>query len=361
MKHRRTFVRAAVLVAVVVVPLLLLVSIYTVMASQAPPARLAPDFPAAPSSADEWSSGWVTIPIPAGAPPRVCQIFDHNLGHSPEEYAVELWFRDLDDGWGRNRRYYGGLEDNGKWYGAWWQELTTNTIRVCRGRDDDAADEVLIRVFEPLAEPDRDSDWMDIGRAEVITFTHGVGITATDLTVGLWFSSTNLGIHHFSYGGLAVDPNPPTHTGLLLGAHWQNLTTNTVHVFRHPHDTDIQQVRVIVVHGAPPRYDSLEDRGWQPIAPGTAFTFSHDLDWNPDMLLVRGECYDPTGPWGIHQLLSGGNHDWLFGWQGASLQKLTRDTVAVARLADDQVCPQVHIRIWKRGRQIYLPLVVRSY
>jgi hypothetical protein len=147
----------------------------------------------------------------------------------------------------------------------------------------------------------------------------------------------------------------------MLGAHWHNLTDNTVQVTRHADDTDVEQVRVIVVHGAEPGSDSLEDPsigGWQPIAPGTEFTFTHDLNGNPDMLLVRGECFSST--LGIHQLLAGGNHDWFVGWQGVHLQNLTDNTVRAVRRQDDQICPQVRVRIWRRSAQIYLPLVVRN-
>jgi hypothetical protein len=272
---------------------------------------------------------------------------------------VELWFRDLDDGWGRNRRYYGGLEDNGKWYGAWWQDLMTNTIRVCRGRDDDAADRVRIRVFVPRGEAEYfyQSDWenMDV---HTPTFTHGLGITETELAVSLWFRGPGRGIHHFGYGGLAVD-RPITK---MLGAHWYGLTTNTIQVRRHPHDADVEQARVTVIRPAPPHYDSLEDLGWQPIARDTPFTFSHDLDWNPDRLLVRAECSSTVG---IHQWLAGGS---VKGWgepprtgsKGANIQNLTTNTVQVFRWQHDDICPLVRVRAWRRLNRIYLPLVVRD-
>jgi hypothetical protein len=303
-----------------------------------------------------WSSGWVTIAQGAS------QVFTHGLDRDPDDCAVELLFQDRDGGLGINRNGYGGLEANGNWYGAHWQNLTANTIEVRRQPDDGAADRIRVQVWAVPTTPTYDSGWTNIITGQTTVFTHSLGITETDLTVGLWFSGTTRGIHQFGYGGLAVDPNPPTHTGRLLGAHWHNLTTNTVQVTRHPHDTDVEQVRVIVVHGDPPHYDSLETHGWQPIAPGTTFTFTHGLNWNPDLLLVRGECYSPTvsGTGGIHQWLAGGNHDWFFGWQGSYLQNLSSNTVAVVRQANDQICPQVRVRIWKRGAQVYLPLVLRD-
>jgi hypothetical protein len=298
-----------------------------------------------------WGSGWATIAT------DTCRVFDHNLGTDPDRYAVELLFRDTDvGGIGINRRNYGGLEVNGSWQGAHWQELTANTVKVCRNSDDTVADRINIRVWITPTSPDYDSRWTSINPGQTITFTHNLGITATDLTVGLWFRSTVLGIHHFGYGGLAVD-GPQK----MLGAHWHNLTDNTVQVTRHPDDTDIEEVRVIVVYGDPPDYDSLVAfGGWKSIAQGSAFTFTHNLHWDADMLLVRGECYDPVIG-GINQWFAGGSHDWFIGWQGSNLQNLTRNTVEVFRQANDDVCPQVRVRIWKREFKVYLPLVLKGY
>lgn len=323
-----------------------LVLVASASAGSPPPIAPATQSRAASAAAASWSSSWVPITR------NQTITFDHKLGSDPNDYAVELWFKDL-DGLGINHRGYGGLEVNGHWYGAHWQNLTANTIQVHRQPDDNAADLIRVRVWEVPDPPDYDSEWVNINQGETITISHNVGITAEDLTVGLWFSGTVRGIHHFAFGGLAVD-------GLqrMLGAHWQNLTTNTVQVIRHPHDTDAEQVRVIAVAGAPPDYDS----GWQSVVAGDKFTFTHSLNWDPDLLLVRGECYDPTGLRGIHQLFAGGNHDWFDGghFQGVSLENLTNNTVTVFRQPDDEFCPQIRTRIWKRGPIVYLPLVVRD-
>jgi hypothetical protein len=355
MNDRRVRIWIAVVAGLALAVLLLLAG--SAAAGPSPPVTSTARSHAA-QAAGNWSSGWVTIAQGAS------QVFTHNLGRDSDDYAVELLFRDTGDGRGINRYGYGGLEDFGNRYGAHWQNLTTDTIEVRRHRDDDAADQIRVQVWVPPVTPTFDSGWTNIITGPPTLFTHGLGITETDLTVGLWFSSATRGIHQFGYGGLAVDPDPgpPFIPGRLLGAHWHNLTTNTVQVFRHPHDTDVEQVRVIVVKGDRPHYDSLEVHGWQPIAPGDRFTFTHGLNWNPNLLLVRGECYSPTvsGMGGIHQWLAGGNHDWFVGWQGSNFQNLTSNTVTVVRQADDQICPQVRVRVWKRGAQVYLPLVLRN-
>ena len=43
------------------------------------------------------------------------------------------------------------------------------------------------------------------------------------------------------------------------------------------------------------------------------------------------------------------------------MQNLTRNTVEVFRQANDDVCPQVRVRIWKREFKVYLPLVLKGY
>jgi hypothetical protein len=299
-----------------------------------------------------WSSPWVYIN-------RGQTItFTHNLGGDPDDYAVELWFNDLDQGAGINHIGYGAMEVGANWFGAHWQHLTSNTIQVRRLPDDNIADMIRIRVWVVPEPPDYDSGWMDINPGETITISHNLGITATDLNVGLWFSGTTRGIHHFGFGGLAVDSLQE-----MLGGHWQNLTTSTVEVARHPDDSDIEEVRLIVVHAATPDYDSLEVIGdWQPITGGTTFTFTHSLNWDPDMLLVRAECYDATGQRGINVLFAGGNHDWFDAghFQGSTLSNLTHNTVAMSRLPDDEFCSHARVRIWRRAIMTYLPLIAKG-
>jgi hypothetical protein len=81
------------------------------------------------------------------------------------------------------------------------------------------------------------------------------------------------------------------------------------------------------------------------------------------MLLVRGECYHPSGLRGIHQLFAGGNHDWIGGgrFQGASLENLTDDAVVAFRWGQDKFCPALRVRIWRRSIKVYLPLTLRNH
>jgi len=344
MKSNRSFIWVLAVASLALLVLFLVAS----SVAAGPPSARAGD---AAGARTAWSSGWVSINRDETLS------FTHNLGRTPEEYAVELWFRDTDGGMGINRYGYGGLEATGAWYGAHWQNLTDNTIQVYRQPDDVAADMIRILVWVPPTTPDYDSGWTDIDPGQTLTLSHDLAITATDLTVAVWFSGT-LGIHHYAYGGLAIDAPPA-----LRGAYWHNLTDTSVQVTRQADDTDVEQIRVTVVQATTPDYDSLVALGaWQSIAPGTVFTFTHGLAWSPDMLLVRGECYDPTpGGLGLHHKYGGGNHDSTVGWQGTHIQNLTRNTVTIARQANDSVCPQSRVIIIRRRVQTYLPLVLRSF
>lgn len=135
---------------------------------------------------------------------------NHNLGGNPEDYAVELLFEDSDSGGlGINRVAFGGLEVDGTWLGAHWQELTANTIKVHRWADDNMVDRILVQVWLPSTTPDYDSDWRPIAQGKTLTFNHNLNVAADDLTVGLWFRSAARGINQFAYGGLSVDRPVP--------------------------------------------------------------------------------------------------------------------------------------------------------
>ena len=349
MENKRASMLAVLVVAVVVMGLVLMTQS---MAASSPGKdsglAVGPGEVASAVAATAWSSGW--IPVNQGQ----SRTLQHNLGGDPDDYGVELWFRDTSGQSGINRRGYGGLEWNNNRVGAYWHHLTTNMISVSRLADDTAADEILVRVWEVPTSPDYDSGWTSINAGQTHTFNHNLGIVAEDLTVGLWFSGPTVGIHHRGFGGMVVDS--PLE---LRGASWHNLTDNSVQVTRGADDAGVERVRVVVVEGDPPDYDS----GWQPVSAGGFVVLPHSLSWNPTLLLVRGECYDqPPFPLqlGIHQVSAGGSHHPVFGWQGAHLQNLTSNSIEVVRGSDDLICAQVRVRIWQRGFRVHLPMITRN-
>ncbi len=296
-----------------------------------------------------WTSGWQAInPGAAG------KTFTHNIGLPPKQLGVELWFRDTDTGAGIHRIAYGGLEYQGKLYGVYWDQLTTTTIRVYRMPNDNAADEILVRVWA-MDPPDYESDWEAIAPGNAHYFNHGLRITNTELSVSMWFSNAQHGAHQFSYGGLTTAAGEE-------GAYWMRLTDEHVVVYRRPDDIYAEQVRVRVTQAPSPDYDSLTAlEGWQDIDPGETMTFTHNLNWNPSLLMVQTACYDTApGGAGIHQLYAGGDNHLGNAFRGTHIQNLTSNTVRIVRRPGDAQCDQVRVRIWRRQQRIYLPLVISN-
>ena len=194
--------------------------------------------------------------------------------------------------WGINRRYYGGVEFGGQYFGASWKHLTDTSITVYREADDPAADEVWVTVWAPVREiDDYASEWTDIARAvapaDALVFNHNLNVPAAELMVGVMFSgTTELGgdpnIHHQNYGSKEV-------VGNWQGASWLALTHNTVKVRRAANDDFVEQVRVAVVHPPTPAFSQTVA-----IAQGARLTLNHNLDWEPTMLLVHAECFNPN-------------------------------------------------------------------
>lgn len=298
------------------------------------------------ASSSFWTSGWTSI-----SQDEVLT-FTHNLGLPPEQLAVELWFKDIGIGSiGIHRANYGGLESSNFWYGAYWSHLTSNTVQVHRLANDTRINQVRIQVWA-ISPPDYDTGWQDVTPGTSTMFIHGLPISPTDLSISVWFSGTTYGINHFSYGGL-------TDGALELGA-YMYVTNSAVRVYVRPDDNNIEQMRVTVSQAATPDYDSLLALGgWQTITAGVPYTFTHNLNWDPEMLVVRADCkYDSVGETIYHQHFAGG--DEYFGglYRGAHLQNLTENTVQLLRRANDQDCDFARVVIYRRSAKIYLPVLL---
>jgi len=277
-----------------------------------------------------WSSGWVDIE------PGQELVFTHNLGGNRSLYVVDLWFRDTRaPGWGSHRRFYGGVDVAGQRYGAYWQNLTANTIHVVRQPEDAGIAQVRLRIWMPDP-PSYDSGWVDIQAGQVVTPTHNLGGSVDDYIVDVKFQDTTLGglgVHQYGFGGLEAD-------GAFHGATWRNLTNSTIEVQRSGGDALVHRVRVLITRPNPPDYDS----GWVGVARDEARTFTHSLGGNPDAYVVRASAR--SLPIGINTWAMGGLEvDGRF--QGINWQHLTGDAVNVFRRANDIFASQVRIRIWR--------------
>ncbi len=294
-----------------------------------------------------WSSGWVDIA------PDTVQTFTHDLGGDPDDYAVELWFRDTDaSGKGINSWGMGGFEAGVNFRGGHWQNLTDTTIQVVRRRDDIFADQVRVRVWFPDP-PEWDSGWVDIAPGTLERWIHDVGGDVEDYTVGLWFKDTTpegAGVNVQGYGGLEAG-------GHLYGAAWQNLTDTTIDVWRYEDDDWADQVRARIFVPDPPDWDS----GWVDIAAGEVKSLTHSLGGDPGLYLVRGWQKDTSGVGiGINHLFAGG-YESAGDFFGTSWENLTGTMINVSRRSGDYVADQVRFRIWLREHKVLLPLVLKGY
>ncbi len=349
MNNRRMCIWVSVVAGLALAVLLLLIGSAAASPSEPGPALPGPVTPNTGASriakaTSGWSSGWITIT------PGTVETLTHNLGGDPNDYAVELWFMDTDaEGYGINTRAYGGLETGGDYYGAAWQNLTSNTIQVLRSADDTFADRVRVRVWVADPLPEYCSDWTPIAQQQTLAFTHSVGGNVDDYAVGLAFSSTLRGVNHYAYGGLVLP------SGARRGAYWSSVNTSTVSVFRYLHDVTAGQVRVCVTRPDPPDYDS----GWVSATLGTVMPFTHNLGMDPNMYRVRLGARSDSSAIGINSMCAGGMYD-MGHPRGVNWENSTANTINVFRRSQDEHADQVRIRIWVRGYRVYLPLVLNN-
>jgi ligand-binding sensor domain-containing protein len=177
-----------------------------------------------------YDSGWVNI--------QSGQVLTltHNLGGSVDEYAVGMKFRDISGGLGIHHYAFGGLEAGGQYQGAAWHNLTDTSIEVLRFGADLSTQQVRVFITRPDP-PDYDSGWVGVTQGETHTFTHNLAGNPGTYIVRLSGQSAARGINTWAEGGLESN-------GRFYGVNWQNLTDNTLDVFRRPHDTFADQVRI---------------------------------------------------------------------------------------------------------------------
>jgi hypothetical protein len=89
-----------------------------------------------------FDSGWVAVD--QGATVTIT----HNLGGDPQDYVVDMTFRDYIFGSGIHQITYGGdvRPDEGS-KGVWWEALNAVSIKVIRGVNDARCQDVRIRIW----------------------------------------------------------------------------------------------------------------------------------------------------------------------------------------------------------------------
>ncbi|MGC9393696.1 MAG: hypothetical protein ACP5J4_02440 [Anaerolineae bacterium] len=323
---------------------LILIASALLVGQTASGAPQAPQPEALTAATTGWGSDWVAI-----NPGQIITL-THNIGGNPDDYTVQLWFLDLDDGYGVNIRGYGGIEAGGHFYGAAWQNLNASTVQIIRHADDTFADRVFIRIWIPDPFPEYCSDWTTMTLGATRVFTHNVGGDVDDYSLGLRFrTSLGAGDNHRAYGGLETGGGTN-----FMGGYWYRLNDTTIQVYRHWQDSFAQQVRVCIKRPDPPAYDS----GWVNIGTNETITFAHALGGSIGEYIVRIETNDTNvGGWGITHIALGGMVTNVTP-EGMNWENLTPESIRV--FSRGGVSDQVRVRIWKKDYTVYLPLVLNN-
>lgn len=165
--------------------------------------------------------------------------FTHSLGGDVNDYVVGLWFSGTV---GINQWAYGGNEDGGNYYGAYWHNLDNSTIQVTRLANDPYASQVRVCI-QFTAPPQFDSGWVDVAPGATTAIDHNLGGDPSQYILRTEFQDTaaaGLGINHYAAGGITIDGSPDRYEGV----NWENLTATALDVFRRPDDQYADQVRV---------------------------------------------------------------------------------------------------------------------
>src|SRR4030042_2370387 len=118
-------------------------------------------------AAPKYDSGWFSLS------PATSQALTHGLGGNPDDYAVDLQFKD--SVFSINNYRYGGRKcytgtPYAQYQGAYWYGLNNNQITVYRLESDSRADQVRVRIWlAPSA--DYDSGWQSISAGSYLSLS----------------------------------------------------------------------------------------------------------------------------------------------------------------------------------------------
>ena len=185
-----------------------------------------------PDPMPDYCSDWTLIGL------GQTRVFTHSLGGNVDDYSVGMMFNSAARG--ITHFAYGGLEFNtGTYVGAYWSDLNSSTVRVTRYAGGLPAAQVRICVTLPDS-PDYDSGWVAVTQGTTETLSHDLLLNPNQFRVRMSRKSGDgdIGINNIGAGGM-VDAGDHS-----LGVNWENLTANTIDVFRRSQDVHSDQVRV---------------------------------------------------------------------------------------------------------------------
>jgi hypothetical protein len=292
-------------------------------------------------SAPKYDSGWFSLS------PKFSQTLTHDLGGNPNDYVVDLQFKD--SVFSINNRYYGGRRCyDGSPYtqyrGAHWYALNNSQITVYRFESDAMADQVRVRLWlAPSA--DFDSGWQTVPAPGSMSFNPGLS-SEDDCVVYLEFKNSAGGVHHTDYGGDKWWDN--SDVLYFYGACWDSLTPTKITVQRLGNDTVVNQFRVRIWKNDPapvPRYAWKDD--WRSYEPAVPSVRTHDLGGNVDDYVLDMRFRTSAPFYQNHR--SYGSIYAKNEKSGAHYQNLNTTSLEVVRALNDGFAAQIMLRIWNTG------------
>lgn len=317
----------------------------------------------------DYDSGWISIDQ------GEVKTFEHNLGGEPDNYVVDLQFKDTDGGYGVNQVHYGGEEyiyffpEGGLVRkGTYWRNLTDEYVLVKRKADDYRADQVRVRIWVTPA-PSFDSDWTPIAADDAHNnLDHNVSGDTDDYIVDMQFkedqSLFSYGVNQIGYGLIMSYRSTINPELEARGALWRNLTDTSILVRRGTEDKFADELRVRIWENKNPDYDS----GWINLDKQSTETLSHHLGGNADEYVVDLQFKDEEAK-GINQQYYGGNFyrsppdGTPESSKGAYWLNLTNLQISIWRELKDTSASKARLRIWvtrQYDNHIYLPVTVRN-
>lgn len=295
------------------------------------------------------------------------EVVHHNLGGNEDDYLVNFMYND----WvfNANQLYYGIKTFGAKppaYYsendmgGAYWRSLTNSSLTVYRASNDKTVDQWRVRIWR-MPKPDYDSGWVSIPAGNSSVFDHNLVGDRSDFLIDVTCKDDDviIGKNQRFLGGSV------TYNDLYYGVHWFgfNATTSahSLTVYRYPNDLSAEQVRVRIWRVNTPDYES----GYQAYATGQLQFFSHNLDAEPENMLVDATANQTSGD---HKVFYGridiGATSPFMGYAendraGFYWYNLTRTGISAQRLPEDRTSLSINLRIWKLPFITFIPFVSR--
>ncbi len=293
-----------------------------------------------------YDSGWFNTP-----PGETTKDFDlSSAGGSVSNYLVDLQFKDSTGTIHQHNLGMNELSDvSDNRVGAYWSNLTDNSIKIVRAPEDTSVIQSRVRIWVmPKADVEA-ADFVDAGT--YWQYGHNLAGQVNNYLIDLEFYSPAYGWNQAAYGGYDTGTKSPLGADKEVGVYWYKLSNSNIYIFRRSDDVyATEQVRLRMWRIAKPKYES----GF--ISPRV---FNHNLRQSPDNLFISVMFNEGSGE-GYNQEYYGGADMVNNTKVGAYWSGLTPTQVTVTKEINDQIANEVDVRIWVTNYINYFPLTMKQ-